>query len=97
VFVLIQGPLQGSIQLRSLPSDSPAADLPPEGDDHSGEGPLARAKRLAAARDFKAAILCLQEGLQLAPEDGVIWCQLARLLLALGCYGDAITCLIRLA
>ncbi|MCX5956738.1 MAG: tetratricopeptide repeat protein [Cyanobacteria bacterium] len=58
---------------------------------------LALAKRLAAAQDFKAAILCLQEGLQLAPEDGELWSQLARLLLAVGRYGDAIPCLIRLA
>jgi predicted O-linked N-acetylglucosamine transferase (SPINDLY family) len=73
-----------------LPSDSHAADLPPE-------GPVARAKRLAAARDFNAAIRCLQEGLQLAPEDPAFWSQLARLLLAVGRYGDAIPCLIRLA
>jgi len=65
--------------------------------EHSGESRLALAKRLAAARDFNAAILCLQEGLQLAPEDGEIWSQLARLLLALGRYGDAIPCLMRLA
>ncbi len=114
--VLIQGPLQGFIRLRSLPSDSHAADLPPGGeepvkepdpglrelvrrrqDDHSGESRLALAKRLAAARDFKAAILCLQEGLHLAPEDPELWSQLARLLLAVGRYGDAIPCLIRLA
>ena len=117
MFVLIQGPRQGSsIRLRPLPSDSHAADLPPGGeepviepdpelrelvrrsrDDHSGEGPLARAKRLAAARDFKAAILCLQEGLQVAPEDRELWSQLTRLLQAVGRYGDAIPCLIRLA
>jgi predicted O-linked N-acetylglucosamine transferase (SPINDLY family) len=66
-------------------------------DDHSGESLLALAKRLAAARDFNAAILCLQEGLHLAPEDPELWSQLARLLLALGRYGDAIPCLIRLA
>jgi protein O-GlcNAc transferase len=116
VSVLIQGPLQGSIRLRSLPSDRHAADLPPGGeepvkepdpglrelvrrrqDDHSGESRLALAKRLAAARDFNAAILCLQEGLHLAPEDPELWSQLARLLLAVGRYGDAIPCLIRLA
>lgn len=114
--VLIQGPVQGSIRFRSLPSDRHAADLPPGGeepvkepdpglrelvrrrqDDHSGESRLALAKRLAAARDFKAAILCLQEGLHLAPEDPELWSQLARLLLAVGRYGDAIPCLIRLA
>ena len=114
--VLIQGPVQGSIRFRSLPSDRHAADLPPGGeepvkepdpglrelvrrrqDDHSGESRLALAKRLAAARDFKAAILCLQEGLQFAPEDRELWSQLARLLLAVGRYGDAIPCLIRLA
>ena len=112
--------MQGSIRLRSLPSDRHAADLPPGGkepvkepdpglrelvrrrqDDpsgeHSGESRLALAKRLAAARDFNAAILCLQEGLQLAPEDPELWSQLARLLLAVGRYGDAIPCLIRLA
>jgi len=116
VSVLIQGPVQGSIRLRSLPSDRHAADLPPGGeepvkepdpglrelvrrrqDDHSGESRLALAKRLAAAQDFKAAILCLQEGLHLAPEDPELWSQLARLLLAVGRYGDAIPCLIRLA
>ena len=116
MFVLIQGPLQGSIRLRSLPSDRHAADLPPGGDepvkepdpglrelvrrrqdDHSGESLLALAKRLAAARDLNAAILCLQEGLHLAPEDPELWSQLARLLLAVGRYGDAIPCLIRLA
>jgi len=120
VFVLIQGPLQGSIRLRSLPSDRHDADLPPGGEEpvkepdpglrelvrrrqddpsgeHSGESRLALAKRLAAARDFNAAILCLQEGLQLAPEDPELWSQLARLLLAVGRYGDAIPCLIRLA
>jgi Flp pilus assembly protein TadD len=53
-------------------------------DDHSGESRLALAKRLAAARDFNAAILCLQEGLHLAPEDPELWSQLARLLLAVG-------------
>ena len=114
--VLIQGPVQGSIRFRSLPSDRHAADLPPGGeepvkepdpglrelvrrrqDDHSGESRLALAKRLAAAQDFKAAILCLQEGLHLAPEDPELWSQLARLLLAVGRYGDAIPCLIRLA
>jgi tetratricopeptide (TPR) repeat protein len=162
--------MQGSTRLRSLPSNSHAADLPRGGeqpvkepdpglrelvrhcrDDHSGEGRLALAdrlaamglqraaarqlgralveleaqggeppvrdhlrrwlarwpndqlsrvalaKRLAAALDFKAAILCLQEGLQLAPEDRELWSQLARLLQAVGRYGDAIPCLIRLA
>ena len=116
VSVLIQGPLQGSIRLRSLPSDRHAADLPPGGeepvkepdpglrelvrrrqDDHSGESRLDLAKLFADKQDFKAAILCLQEGLQLAPEDGELWSQLARLLLAVGRYGDAIPCLIRLA
>ncbi len=58
---------------------------------------LALAKRLAAALDFKAAILCLQEGLQLDPEDGELWSTLARLLQAAGRYGDAISSLIRLA
>ncbi len=64
-------------------------------DDHVSR--LALAKRLAAALDFKAAILCLQEGLQLAPEDRELWSQLARLLQAVGRYGDAIPCLIRLS
>ena len=168
--MLIQGPLQGSIRLICLSSDSHSVDLPAGGeeplkepdpglrelgrrcrDDHTGQGrlmladrlaamglqraaarqlgralaeleaqggePLVRdqlrrwlacwpadcvsrvalAKRLAAALDFKAAILCLQEGLQLAPEDRELWNQLARLLQAVGRYGDAIPCLIRLA
>jgi len=58
---------------------------------------VALAKRLAAEQDFKAAILCLQEGLQLAPGDGELWSKLARLLQAMGRYGDAIPCLIRQA
>ena len=58
---------------------------------------VALTKRLVAEQDFKAAIRCLEEGLELAPEDGELWRQLARLLQALGRYGDAIPCLIRLA
>ena len=58
---------------------------------------LALAKRLARESDSHAAILCLRDGLHLAPEDADLWRELSRLLQSVGRYGDAIPCLMRLA